>query len=246
VIDAFARIGDDRQALVHTLNLLWGRLDLGAYDEVEAPAREALEKAVALGMTFARHAAEYCLGRALHALGRPREAFDHLSAAASGFEEGGVPRLAGAAWIALSDLHLVELDVVAASRSVDRAVETLEDNAAYLALALATRARVRALQGRLPEALADAEEAIAPILLGGHAIEGAARLRLVHAEVLHAAGFTDRARVAITEARDAILAQADAIPDAGWRASFLEKVEDNARTLALAREWGAAARGEGV
>ena len=59
-------------------------------------------------------------------------------------------------------------------------------------------------------------------------------------EVLHASGDEARARRAIAAARARVLARADLMSSPRWRASFLEAVEENARTLALAEAWGAA------
>jgi hypothetical protein len=60
----------------------------------------------------------------------------------------------------------------------------------------------------------------------------------VHAEALHATGNTEAARAAIEVARASLLARAAKIKDPSWRASFLDRVPENARTLELARQWG--------
>jgi hypothetical protein len=62
-------------------------------------------------------------------------------------------------------------------------------------------------------------------------------VRLAHAEALNAAGQVEAARSRIAVARDAVLAQASRIRDPGRRASFLENVPENARTLELAGAW---------
>jgi hypothetical protein len=62
-------------------------------------------------------------------------------------------------------------------------------------------------------------------------------IRLVYAEALWATGDHDAARDAIAEARDRLVARADAIKNRAWRKSFLERVRENIRTLARAGEW---------
>jgi hypothetical protein len=62
-------------------------------------------------------------------------------------------------------------------------------------------------------------------------------VRLAHAEALHATGAHDAARAAIAQARARLLAITDRISDPDYRASFLEQVPENARTLALASAW---------
>jgi hypothetical protein len=62
-------------------------------------------------------------------------------------------------------------------------------------------------------------------------------VRLAHAEALHATGAHDAARHAITEARARLLIIADKIAAPDYKASFLTRVPENARTLALADTW---------
>ncbi|HEX3477091.1 MAG TPA: hypothetical protein VHT91_18835, partial [Kofleriaceae bacterium] len=102
----------------------------------------------------------------------------------------------------------------------------------------ATLSVVRLAQGRAGEALAAAEDAMARIAaMGGCGLFRGAFVRLAHAEALHATGAHDAARDAIARARAYVLAVADKIPDPDYRASFLEQVPENARTLALATAW---------
>jgi hypothetical protein len=62
-------------------------------------------------------------------------------------------------------------------------------------------------------------------------------VRLARAEALHASGAHDAARRAITSAREYLHAIARRIDDPAYRQSFLERVPENARILALARAW---------
>src|SRR5262249_14671366 len=103
----------------------------------------------------------------------------------------------------------------------------------------ATLAAILLAQGRPAEALAAAEVAMAELSeLGGFAFKGAF-IHLVHAEAVHAAGDGARAAKMIAAARERLLGQASRIGDPALQRSFLEDVPENARTLALAREWGA-------
>jgi tetratricopeptide (TPR) repeat protein len=104
---------------------------------------------------------------------------------------------------------------------------------------LGTLAMLRLAGGRAADALAAAEEATAACAaMGGCGQYRGAFVRLARAEALHATGALEAAREAIADARARLLATADEIPDPGFRASFLEAVPENARTLALARAWG--------
>ncbi|HEX3758029.1 MAG TPA: protein kinase [Kofleriaceae bacterium] len=105
---------------------------------------------------------------------------------------------------------------------------------------LATLAAVRLAQGRAADALAAAEDAMARVAaMGGCGLFRGASVRLAHAEALHATGAHDAARGAIARAQAYVHAVADRIADPDHRAGFLDHVPENARTLALARDWGA-------
>jgi hypothetical protein len=73
--------------------------------------------------------------------------------------------------------------------------------------------------------------------MAGCGVFRGAFVRLVHAEALHATGAHDAARRAITDARARLLATADRIADPDHKQSFLQRVPEHARTLALAHTW---------
>jgi hypothetical protein len=103
---------------------------------------------------------------------------------------------------------------------------------------LATLSAIRRAQDRAADALAAAEDAMARYAaMAGCGVFRGAFVRLAHAEALHATGAHDAARRAIADARARLLAIADQIADPDHKASFLEGVTENARTLALARAW---------
>jgi hypothetical protein len=67
--------------------------------------------------------------------------------------------------------------------------------------------------------------------------EGEALLGLALTEALDASGDRPAAEATLRGARDRILARAGRIVDPGWRASFLHRVRENARTLELGGAW---------
>jgi len=104
--------------------------------------------------------------------------------------------------------------------------------------ALGTLCFVRLAQGRIAEALATAEEAIARCgTMGSCGFFRASFVRLAHAEALEAAGDHAAACTAIRGGRERLLAIVNRIADPGYQKSFLENVPENARTLALASAW---------
>ncbi|HWO17829.1 MAG TPA: protein kinase [Kofleriaceae bacterium] len=152
---------------------------------------------------------------------------------------GRVPLFEGRGHWALAEVHRREGALDDAEVAIQRGLELLRAAAPLdLPGALATLAALRLAQGRIPEAVAAAEEGRA-----AHAAMAAcgffrgAFLRLVHAECLEAAGDHGAATAAITAARASLLAIAAKLGDPGSRRRFLEGVPENQRTLSLARQW---------
>src|SRR5262249_35713290 len=104
---------------------------------------------------------------------------------------------------------------------------------------MTTRAKVALEQGRAAEALEAATVAHDLLMRLQGIEEGDSLVRLVHAEALRASGDLEQARVHIAIARDRLLATAANVGDPELRKSFPERIPENARTVALAREWGA-------
>ena len=82
-----------------------------------------------------------------------------------------------------------------------------------------------------------AREAFATMERLGGIEEGEALVRLAYAEALWAGGDREAARRAIEEARARLLARAARLGDEALRGRFLDRVEENARTLALSAAW---------
>jgi predicted Zn-dependent protease len=124
-----------------------------------------------------------------------------------------------------------------AEREALAALDLLQQSKPKRAALVATLAAIQLEQGRPGEALASADAAMAELgALGGSGFKGAF-VHLVRAEALRAAGERAAAAEAIAKARERLLERASKIGDPMLARSFLEDVPENARTLALAREW---------
>jgi tetratricopeptide (TPR) repeat protein len=233
----FDLLGAIRPATLQRVGLAWAYLDLGSFAAAEELSTQILATAEQAALVHVERAARYCMGRALTHRRRWGEARVLLEQAAAQFAAGGDQRLAGAATIALVDACLGAGDLDAAAAAAERAIAYVEQLPPFLAQALAMRAQVLLEQRRAAEALSYAQDAVAPLHLGQHAVQGEARIHLVYAEALRATGAMDAARVEIQRARDAIDVRAAKIANADWRKTFLEAIPENARTLQLAREW---------
>jgi hypothetical protein len=103
--------------------------------------------------------------------------------------------------------------------------------------ALAALARAVLAGGRVKEALQHARMANELLATIGHVEDYESLVRLVLAEALAAAGEVEPARATLRAAHERLMARAAQIANADWRAAFLTRNLDNARTVRLAREW---------
>ncbi len=150
----------------------------------------------------------------------------------------GNRRFEGCARAYLSLILRLQGDLPAAEAEAHRAVAILDATPADRAIALAALACARLQQHRAVDALEAAGHAMQIVESLGGLPEGESATRLVHAEALHAVDRVEEARAALTEARGVLLARAAKIQDRTWRETFLARIPENARTLALARAWG--------
>lgn len=153
----------------------------------------------------------------------------------------GNARTEAVTYIYLADILRLTGDLPGAEAAARRGAEILTDTPPLRPYAAAMLCRVLLTQGRVPEALESArrarELAAALIHTGEHLEGGESLVYLVHAEALEASGDHEGAHAAMVLARDRLQDHAARISNLAWRASFLENVPENARTLALAREW---------
>lgn len=127
-------------------------------------------------------------------------------------------------------------DLAAAESEARAAIEMAP--APYLRVeALPVLASVLLGRGHIQGARLAAEQAMQGLVALTNLEEGESLLRLIHAETLYASGEQHAARGAIRAARARLLERASHIADPAWRRSFLERIPENARTLALSTEW---------
>jgi tetratricopeptide (TPR) repeat protein len=236
-VAAYERAGDLPNGLLQRGNLGSIYINLGAYAEAEALLREAASAADRLGLASVAALCRANLGAALGHLGKVDEAIAVATRAVDEFGALSEVRMVALALADLSFVRSVGGDLVGAAGDAATAIELAADIAPSKAYALGHAARIALALGDPAAALAHAREAMAILESTGGLDEGEPMVRLVHAEALHATGAHDAARTAILAAYTRLLEVASKIADPRWRASFLENVRDNARTVALAEEW---------
>jgi tetratricopeptide (TPR) repeat protein len=231
--EQFDRAGDARGACTRGLNVGYAHLQLGAAAEAVRVLRSVLADAERLGLQNVRTYAKHNLGLALGRLGDLDEARAVEEEAVATFRAQGDRRMECASRIYLAQILGLDerwLEAAAEARAVaegDGVPPPLR------ASALAVLADAERQRGAHVEAIAAAREAM-EILDGLSGIEdGESLIRLAYAEAHAAGGDLRRARLAAREAGMRLRARADKVQDPKLRASFLERVPENARTLAL-------------
>ena len=245
--ESFQRGGDLRSACMQRASVGYASLGLGDWEQAERVLREALASAERMGLTnvvaysknnlglaLSRRAAEVDEGKRRALLDEARKIETEAMVA---FVAQGDGRLEHSSHVYLAIILMLSGELEGAEREARTAVEFFRAASPLRAYALATLAEVQLARGAPASALESAEEAMKLLEALGHLEEGEALARLVHAEALHRTGAIELAAAAITKARDQLLSRAAKITDAAWRSSFLTRVPENARTLALAEEW---------
>ena len=236
-IACFERAGDARNACNALANAGHASMELGAYAEAERMLRDAMTTAARLGLSTVAAAARHNLGLAQMRQGAVEAGLVTESEAVEALCAQGERRLEAASRMYLAMILARAGRLDEAEQEAGRAVELTESIYGLRAGALAVLGSVRLERGEAAGALAAAAEAMAILERLGGLEEGESLSRLIHAEALHATGDVAAARAAITAARERLLERAERISDRDRRASFLERVPENARILGLAGEW---------
>jgi tetratricopeptide (TPR) repeat protein len=234
-LDGFEEAGDLRNAATTRVDVGVLHLDVGAYEEAAHLFQRSLEDSERMSLLTGIPQVKINAGCALAGLERFDEAEAMLREAASALRAQGHSFMEAAAHMYLARLHLRRHAFDEAQASAGQALSLFGD-LPDRAIPLACTAQALLGKGEPASALEPAQRALALVHAHGPLEEGEAFVRLTVAEVLHALG--DPAAVAvIAGAEQELLARAERIADPQGRRSFLERVEENSRTLALARQW---------
>ncbi len=212
-------------------------LELGAWGDAERDLRQALVSSERLGLASVTAGARHILSMALARTGRTDEALAQQSEAARAFSAQGDRRMMGASHVYGARILLEAGRVEEAEAEVRGALAVAQAAPHVNVYALAVLARALLDAGRVDDAREPIDEAMLELDGLGGIEEGESFVRVTYAETLAASGEPARAKRAILGARARIVARAELISDPQWRASFLERVEENARTLELAEAW---------
>ncbi|HEU5057002.1 MAG TPA: tetratricopeptide repeat protein, partial [Kofleriaceae bacterium] len=237
----FSEAGDSIRARIELYNTYFDLVELGAYEDARRGLQAIHEWASRRNLMSVVWLSRGLLAETLARMGRAAEAIPVMREIADEFRRNQSGRKEGATLIALGRALLGVGEIDEAERELRRAIEVLESNGRpILPPALAALARVELARGRADGALALTRRAIGEAEALGGLESGEAVMYLTHAEALWESGAHEEARAAIRFARDRIESLAARITDPVLRSAYREKVEENARTIALAAEWLAA------
>jgi eukaryotic-like serine/threonine-protein kinase len=239
---AFEAAGNARNACIDRINYAFASIELGDMAEAETVLRQSAAASERMALDTVHAFALLNLGRVLMMTGRLDEARDvELGVLAIGKRDKS-PRMEGAARLHLSNIFRRAGDLVFSEQEARAARELLVVAPPLRAGALAALARALLALGRAREAIEPAREA-REIVGRGQRDMFDTMVRLTWAEVLAATGEEATARGALEEAWRELHRCLRFIPDAATRERFL-RLEDNARTLELARAAGLVAEAD--
>jgi tetratricopeptide (TPR) repeat protein len=234
-LEAFRRAGDERNACNQEITLAHAMLELGQYEEGRRHLQHGIAVAEHMGLVPLAANARHLLGILHLREGRIDAAIDMQKEARDVFAARGNVRLEGGACCWLAMAHLAAGDPDAAELASLRALELLAHVPPARALALAVHARVSLEKKNVAGALEAASEARALLDRPGGIDTGESLVRLVHAEVLLAAGRNDEAKNALAAAAKRLRERAARIRRDEWRETFLARIPENAKTIDLAQ-----------
>jgi len=244
---AFRRASNTRRACIALGDAAQVRIRIGDLVGASTTLDEAMYDAHLVGLP---HAEAYLQSLRGSVLGRQRrfdEAKDALRRSIRYFAALRDARGEAIARSYLASTLTLSRDLDEAAQQVAESLRLGREFPPLRAGVLAVSARIQLELGRTDEALEHATEAMNILRRIGHMEEGETLVRLCFARCLHASGRYAEAQRAIVEARERVLAEAHMLRDSGLRTSFLVRVPENARVLALARRWsrgGEASSGE--
>lgn len=234
---SFRAAGELRNALQQRTNVGYAALELGDHDAAERHLRAAIADAAPLGLVAVVALAKHNLGLALARRGEVDEAEVVERAAVEAAAAQGNARMECGARLYLALILREARRFDAARAEARRALDATSAAPLLRPKALAAIAQIELSAGEIARALETSEEACAELDKLGAIEEGESLVRLVFAESLRASGELERAAAAIGRARSQLVERAAKIGEEGHRESFLTRVPENARIIALAALW---------
>jgi tetratricopeptide (TPR) repeat protein len=239
----FQSFGDKRSAALAQISVGFSYGQLGDYASAERVLRDSLDVAGDLDLGSIDSLARVNLAQILLATGEYSEAWDLALVAIESFQMQGDDRMANRSRVCLSRVHQRQGSLDSAETEAREALHGTNTAATIRMHAHAQLASVLLDLARPKEALESAKEAGAIMRAVGQVGEAESFVRIVAVECQLRCEHRTEARAALASAHASLLDRFNRIEDPSLRLSFVEQVEENARTVQLATEWGV--NGEG-
>lgn len=237
--EAFTRAGDLRNAANAQVSYGFAYLEIAQFDASERELQQALTVAGSLGLQTVVTRAYHNLAMVRCAKADFETATQMERRAIDASHKQGDSRLEAWSHVYLSTIHFRKGDFAASMESA-KACALMPDVApAARAGGLAAWARAALAMNDIRTAVDASDKAMALLHQLKELEEFEPLIRLVYAEAKHQAGAVEEAKDEIERARKRVMERANFIHKAEWRESFLQELPDNARTLNLAKRWGA-------
>lgn len=230
-VSAFEQRGDKRWSCICQAAVGYSTLLLGGYEQARTALSSAIAEASSAGISQAE-VLRLHLGLALTRDGDLGQGVESLRSSVLALQSSPDVRVRSVSHLYLAEALILREDFGGGEVQARAAVELAQPAPALRARALAMLAMV--LMPRPMEALMAASQAMEVLSSLGGVAEDEARIRLAYAMALDALGHTQRARDALAQAHSRLVERAARISDPTWRASFLHRVPDHARTITLA------------
>ena len=236
-IRQYEQYSDRRNACSHSINLGFGYIETGMYEEAEQVLRNTLATGEQMGLDSVVAAAKQNLGLTLAHLGRPEEALALQEDAIEAFHVQKRPRMEDGSRIYLAH-SLARAGRIDEAADQARKITGRNDiPPTFRAYALAMLAHIELLRDQKKPALVAAREAHELLVSLGGIDEGESLVRLVWAEALFADGQETSARAAIADAANRLQGRAARMTNPAVREAFMTQIPENAMTVELAAAW---------
>jgi tetratricopeptide (TPR) repeat protein len=236
-IRQYEQYGDRRNSCSHSINVGFGYIESGMYEEAEQALRSTLVTAEQMGLDSVVAAAKQNLGLALAHLGRPAEALSLQEDAIEAFHVQKRPRMEDGSRIYLAHSLARAGRLEEAVAEATRITRRTDLPPTFRSYALAVLAHIELLRDQKRPALEAAREAHELLVSLGGIDEGESLVRLVWAEALFADGQETSARAAIADAAHRLEGRAARMTNPVVREAFLTQIPENAMTVELAAAW---------
>lgn len=237
-VSRYEEAGNTRGAAKALVDSALACAELGAWDDARRLVDQALSTAERLGLAAVSAAARHVLGQVLASARKHDEAYAEAASAVRAFVLQGDRYMEGVARVSAARIALGAGRAAFAADEARRALAVGHTSPHVTIYAQAVLAKALLEGFEVDDAREPIDEAMLELDGLGGIEAGESFVRLTYAEVLHATGELARARRAIVAARSRLFARAELIGQAEWRASFVERVDENERTVALAAAWG--------